>query len=208
MEFRVIGISRHRMKTDGAGVTSLVALQGCPLRCKYCINMDALGSGKFKRLTTNELVEQVMQDYCYYLATGGGVTFGGGESLMWGSQILEFRDLLPRQVAVNVETSLNVPFKKLDADRDLLDELLDKLDLFILDIKTLDDQIYKDYTGVDCNYRKRNIQKIVDKGLQNKCKIRIPVIPDFTTMEDAKRDELTMREKGFENIEIFEYIIR
>ena len=33
----VIGISRHRLGTDGKGVTTLVALHGCPLRCKYCL---------------------------------------------------------------------------------------------------------------------------------------------------------------------------
>ena len=34
----LIGISRHRLSTDGEGVTTLVAFHGCPLRCKYCLN--------------------------------------------------------------------------------------------------------------------------------------------------------------------------
>ena len=33
----VIGISRHRLGTDGRGITTLVAFHGCPLRCKYCL---------------------------------------------------------------------------------------------------------------------------------------------------------------------------
>lgn len=40
----VIGVSRHRLGTDGNGVTTLVAFHGCNLRCKYCLNSEALGS--------------------------------------------------------------------------------------------------------------------------------------------------------------------
>ena len=35
---KIIGVSRHRLTTDGEGVTTLVAFNGCPLRCKYCLN--------------------------------------------------------------------------------------------------------------------------------------------------------------------------
>lgn len=34
----ILGISRHRLKTDGEGVTTFIAFYGCPLHCKYCIN--------------------------------------------------------------------------------------------------------------------------------------------------------------------------
>ena len=38
----LIGLSRHRIGVDGAGVTTLVAFHGCPLNCKYCLNPQAL----------------------------------------------------------------------------------------------------------------------------------------------------------------------
>ena len=38
----LIGLSRHRINVDGAGVTTLVAFHGCPLNCKYCLNPQAL----------------------------------------------------------------------------------------------------------------------------------------------------------------------
>lgn len=36
--FRIIIFNRHRFSTDGNGITTLIALAGCPLKCKYCIN--------------------------------------------------------------------------------------------------------------------------------------------------------------------------
>ena len=52
----LIGLSRHRIGVDGTGVTTLVAFHGCPLRCKYCLNPQALSlRGVWKRLTPEEL---------------------------------------------------------------------------------------------------------------------------------------------------------
>ena len=38
----LIGICRHRLTTDGTGVTTLVAFHGCPLHCQYCLNPQCL----------------------------------------------------------------------------------------------------------------------------------------------------------------------
>lgn len=52
----LIGLSRHRIGVDGAGVTTLVAFHGCPLDCKYCLNPQALSSkGVWKKFTPEEL---------------------------------------------------------------------------------------------------------------------------------------------------------
>ena len=51
----LIGISRHRIGVDGAGVTTLVAFHGCPLSCKYCLNPQALSpKGVWKRFTPED----------------------------------------------------------------------------------------------------------------------------------------------------------
>lgn len=81
--FVLIGLSRHRIGVDGAGVTTLVAFHGCPLRCKYCLNPKALSlNGVWKRFIPEELYNHVKQDDLYFRATSGGVTFGGGEPLL------------------------------------------------------------------------------------------------------------------------------
>ena len=80
--YPLLALSRLRMQTDGVGVTTLVAGAGCPLRCKWCINKKLLAMGKPERVTPRQLYEKVRCDDLYFRATGGGVTFGGGEPLL------------------------------------------------------------------------------------------------------------------------------
>ena len=80
---KLIGIARHRMAVDGEGVTTLVAFHGCPLRCKYCLNPQSITNDTMcMERTVEELIDEVRIDQLYFLATGGGVTFGGGEPLL------------------------------------------------------------------------------------------------------------------------------
>ena len=77
--FPLAFISRLRMATDGAGVTALVGAQGCPLQCRMCLNPKAMrpaDKAGVSWVTPDELCGLVRQDDLYYLATGGGVTFG------------------------------------------------------------------------------------------------------------------------------------
>ena len=129
-KIRVMGINRHRMYIDGQGINTLVALEGCPLKCKYCINKNLLAEGKVQEMSLQELAEKVLIDYCYFMATGGGITFGGGEALLHSGQIKAFREVLPKDVPIKIETSLNVPMERLL-------ELIDVVDEFIIDIKTM-----------------------------------------------------------------------
>ena len=139
----LIGLSRHRLLTDGEGVTTLVAFHGCTLRCRYCLNPQCLSDDTPCRLCTpQELYEEVRQDELYFLATRGGVTFGGGEPLMRSRFIEEFRRLCGPLWRINVETSLNVPTQHVQ-------RLLTVADHFIIDIKDLDPDRYRRYTGRD-----------------------------------------------------------
>ena len=102
----LIGISRHRLSTDGEGVTTLVAFHGCPLRCKYCLNPQSLHSeGIWKNYDCEQLYEEVRQDELYFLATHGGITFGGGEPCLQSDFIDEFRQLCGQEWQLSVETT-------------------------------------------------------------------------------------------------------
>lgn len=200
-KIRVMGINRHRMYIDGQGINTLVALEGCPLKCKYCINKNLLAGGKVQEMSLQELAEKVLIDYCYFMATGGGVTFGGGEALLHSGQIKAFRGVLPKDVPIKVETSLNVPTK-------CLLEVIDVVDEFIIDIKSMNPQIYKEYTGLDNSRLVENLEILCEKGLQDKCKIRIPNIPGFTVRADIDKAADSMNSMGFKNLEIFDYVMR
>ena len=76
---KIIGIARHRLLTDGDGVTTLVAFHGCPLCCRYCLNPQSLGDGgRFREYSPEQLYAETRIDELYFIATNGGVTFGGG----------------------------------------------------------------------------------------------------------------------------------
>ena len=131
MEERVpiIGIRRHRLEVDGEGVTTLVAFYDCPLRCRYCLNPQSIGTitDSVRMYTCKELYEKVKVDELYFLATGGGVTFGGGEPTLRYDFILNFRKICGDKWRIYVETSLNVPQHNIEA-------LLSVVDGFIIDV--------------------------------------------------------------------------
>lgn len=198
---RVQAINRHRFTVDGKGITTLVGLYGCPLRCRYCINKDILSTARYREMSPGELAEELMIDYCYFLATGGGVTLGGGESLLYAGEIRELKELLPDKVNVNVETSLNV-------DRRDLECVLDSVDHMIIDVKTFNSAVYESYTGVSPQKTVENLRYISERKLQRKCTVRIPEIPGFTLEADIAQTREEILRLGFEDIDTFKYIVR
>ncbi|WP_304588753.1 4Fe-4S cluster-binding domain-containing protein, partial [uncultured Duncaniella sp.] len=69
---KIIGIARHRLSTDGDGVTTLVAFHGCTLRCRYCLNPQSLGdSGRFREYSPEQLYAETRIDELYFIATNG-----------------------------------------------------------------------------------------------------------------------------------------
>ena len=101
---KIIGIARHRLSTDGDGVTTLVAFHACPLRCRYCLNPQSLGdSGRFREYSPKQLYAETRIDELYFIATNGGVTFGGGEPCLRPQFIREFRELCGPEWQLNLE---------------------------------------------------------------------------------------------------------
>ena len=198
----VLSICRHRLTTDGKGVTSLIALSGCPLHCQYCLNRQILSRDPslYVICTPQELVDSVMIDYCYFVGTGGGITFGGGESLLQARAIHEVKHLLPENVNVNLETCLNVP-------NELLTVVADDISEFIIDIKDMNPDIYRSYTGRDNTQVLDNLTYLADKGLQDRCRIRIPQIPEYNTAEDIQRSAEQVLALGFTDLDVFQYVI-
>lgn len=132
---RIADISRHRL-SDGKGITTLVAFQGCLLHCRYCLNPDAMDFiWDAPVFTCMSLYETVKIDDLYFKATGGGVTFGGGEPLLCSSFIRGFKEVCEIDWRLTVETSLNVSQKHLE-------RLLDVVDYYIVDIKDMDTDRY------------------------------------------------------------------
>ena len=198
---KIFGISRHRLTTDGEGVTTLVAFCGCPLRCKYCLNKTSWDGSKGRDYTPESLFEEVKIDQLYFLATHGGVTFGGGEPLLQVDFIKAFRALCGPQWQILAETSLNVPFEQVQT----LDAVLDG---YIVDIKDMNPDIYKAYTGQDNALVLSNLQWLLQHSEPKRIMVRVPHIPEFNTDENVARSIERLRAMGVVNIDEFDYIIR
>lgn len=199
---KIIGISRHRLSTDGDGITTLVAFHGCPLNCRYCLNPQSLGdAGHFREYSSEELYAETSIDELYFIATNGGVTFGGGEPCLRPQFIREFRELCGPSWQLNLETSLNVPSANVEA-------LLPVVNTLIIDIKDMNPAIYNSYTGQSNDLVLDNLRLIADSGRQKDCIIRLPLIPDFNTETDRTASCSRLEALGFNNFDLFTYQIR
>ena len=198
---KIIGVARHRLSTDGDGVTTLVAFHGCPLRCRYCLNPQSLGDGsRFREYSPQSLYDEVRIDELYFLATNGGVTFGGGEPCLRPDFIRDFRELCSPAWQINLETSLNVPSANIDG-------LLPVVNTLIIDIKDMNPDIYRSYTG-QCNDPViDNLRLIAEAGRQGDCIIRIPLIPDYNTNADRDASRKALESLGFKRFNLFTYQI-
>lgn len=200
----VVSLNRHRLKTDGVGVTTLVASFGCPLTCKYCINKrtwDPVILPKCVHMTPEELYDKLKIDDLYFIATGGGITFGGGESLLHADFIAAFREVCGNKWQITVETSLNVPTEKLQT-------MLPVADAYIVDIKDMNPEIYQSYTGRSNDRVIENLKLLIKEKDPEQIRIRVPAIPEFNTKEDMEASVHLLQEMGFTDIEVFPYIIR
>ncbi len=200
----VFGIDRHRLATDGAGVTTLVGAYGCPLQCRYCLNPHAWNPETLKKctfMTPEMLYEQVKIDALYFLATRGGITFGGGESLLHADFIRAFRQVCGPDWTLTAETSLNVP-------QSSLQKVLDVLDAFIVDIKDLNPSIYKAYTGKTVDTVVENLRLLAESFPPERVIVRVPSIPGHNTEEDISSSVTILKDMGFTQIDTFPYIVR
>ncbi|MBQ8513163.1 MAG: radical SAM protein [Clostridia bacterium] len=200
--FPAAAVSRLRMATDGEGVTTLVCGMGCPLRCAYCINRFTWDENtKSERLTPQELYDRVKLDSLYFEATGGGVTFGGGEPLLYADFFPGFRALCGTKWKLYAETSLSVPEKNVRVAAEVMDG-------FIVDIKDTDPAVYRAYTGREVTTALDNLRLLVTLTDPANIRVRLPLIPDYNTDEHRNRSEAVLREIGITRIERFDYIVR
>ena len=198
---KIIGIARHRLLTDGDGVTTLVAFHGCPLRCRHCLNPQSLGDdGSFRDYTPAELYAEVSIDELYFIATNGGVTFGGGEPGLRPQFIREFREICGDAWRISLETSLNVPPANIRA-------LLPAANSLIIDIKDMNPDTYRRYTGLSNALVLENLRMIADAGRQQDCIIRIPLILGFNTHADRENSRKALEALGFTRFDLFKYQI-
>lgn len=197
-----IGIDRHRLGIDGVGVTTLAAFHGCPLRCKYCLNRRCLEDPEgLRRFTPQELYDYVGVDNLYFIATGGGVCFGGGEPLLRVDFLNEFKAICGKGWNLTAETSLQVPEASVRAAAEVVGD-------FIVDIKESNPDIYRAYTSGDAARAWDNLALLLSLVGPEHIIVRVPQIPEYNTKADCDHTAARLIEMGVTRIDRFTYRVK
>jgi pyruvate formate lyase activating enzyme len=170
---------------DGPGIRATVFFKGCPMDCHWCHNPESRlqdpqetdkGEMIGREVTVEEVMREIEKEVLFFDESGGGVTFSGGEPLMQ-PEFLEA--LLDRCRALDIHTTLDTTGF---AEPVLFNKVMDKVDLFLYDLKLMDENIHCTYSGVSNIFVKANLKTAALK--RKKVVIRFPVIPGITDTEE------------------------
>jgi pyruvate formate lyase activating enzyme len=177
---------------DGPGIRTTVFLKGCAANCWWCHNPEsqsieiekAIRKNQLegreieeqeiigRSITVPELLREISKDRIFFEESGGGVTFSGGEPLM---QPEFLKDVLIYSRASGFHTTLDTTGY---ATAKIFDSIIPHVDLFLYDLKFIDDQLHQKYTGVSNQSILNNLKKISHSD--SKFIIRYPVVPGIT----------------------------
>ena len=184
---------------DGPGVRFVVFMQGCSLKCKYCQNRDTWNLKGGTTYSSDEIVDKILR-YKNYIMPNGGVTTSGGEPLLQTKFLIElFTKLRQYNIHTCIDTSGSV------ALTDEIKELIDLTDLFLLDIKCINDEKAINLTGVS-NKKELEFARYLS-SINKPMWIRQVLVPGYT---DDEQDLIKLREfistlKSVEKVEILPY---
>ncbi len=207
---RIFDIQRFSIH-DGPGIRSIVFLKGCVLRCRWCCNPESQSfdietmtmDGKVKTVgrdvTVYEVMEEIIRDMPYYKRSGGGLTLSGGECLCQP-------DFAAALLHSAKDYGLNTAIESTGCmGFDKIEKLLPYLDLYLMDIKHMDSDKHKEFTGQPNGLILENARKIAEKA--KKLIIRVPVVPTFndTPEEIAAIADFAKTLPGVEELHLLPY---
>lgn len=126
---------------DGPGIRFVLFLQGCRLRCAYCHNPDTWAELGGTWCEPAELMKEISRYISYFAASGGGVTFSGGEPLLQPDFLLQMLKLCR-------EAGIHTALDTAGAGCGRYEEILTLTDLVILDLKHHCNEGYQKVTGL------------------------------------------------------------
>lgn len=204
----IFDIKRYAIN-DGPGIRTTLFIKGCPLRCVWCHNPEGWASEPqvlFKQskcircgmcnepgftvddcpttarelcgreYTMDELMAEVEKERAVMENSGGGVTLCGGEPLMHPEDTLAIlRELGRRGFHRTVDTSLY-------AKPEVVDAVAAECELLLIDLKLMDSEKHRRYTGVGNELILENIRRVAETG--HNFRIRIPIIEGVNADEE------------------------
>lgn len=128
---------------DGPGLRTVIFLNGCMLRCKFCHNPEMFKIGELN-VSPEDILKKVKRYKFYYKRNNGGVTFSGGEPLFQTEFLIETCKLLKKENIHIVLDTAGVGFGDYNT-------LLEYIDLIIFDVKSTTKVGFLDLTRGDFN---------------------------------------------------------
>ncbi len=173
---------------DGPGIRTTVFFKGCPMKCPWCHNPESqkkcpervANNGKKEiigvKRSVEEIIDEIEKEVVFYDESRGGVTFSGGEPLAQ-PQFLQalLKECRKRDIHTTLDTTGYVSPKTFKS-------IIDKVDMFLYDLKIMDDKKHIQCTGVSNRPVLENLKILSKKG--KKVIIRFPVIPGITDTEE------------------------
>ena len=189
---------------DGPGVRYIVFLKGCNMRCQYCHNPDTWAKDGGELMTPEEVLKKALR-YKTYWKEKGGITVSGGEALLQIDFVTElFRLAKEKGVNTCLDTSGN-PFSLEEPFKSKFDELMKYTDLFMLDIKHMDDAAHRKLTGQTNQNILEMAAYLSDHG--KAMWIRHVLVPGITTEEDELHRLISFLDtlKTVDRVEVLPY---
>ena len=185
---------------DGPGIRFILFLSNCPLRCKYCHNPDTWAC-KGKEYSVDDIVNEILKYKNYY--KNGGVTISGGEPLLQIDFVIEiFKKLKKYNMHTAIDTS-GITFNENQIEK--FDELNKYTDLYLLDIKEIDEKKHIKLTGKS----NKNILEFAQYLSKNNKKvwIRHVIAPTINLDEDdlIKTREFINTLNNVERVDVLPY---
>ncbi len=187
---------------DGPGIRFIVFLQGCPLRCLYCHNPDTWETKINKEYETDDLKKEIVK-YKRYFEKTGGVTLSGGEPLLQMDFVIELcKKLKEEKIHIAIDTS-GITFT--ENMKPKFDELIKYVDLFLLDLKHIDNEKHLELTKVS-NVNILNFAKYLSDNKKDVW-IRHVLVPGYTTNTAylTRLNDFISKLKNVKKIEVLPY---
>jgi pyruvate formate lyase activating enzyme len=146
--------------------------------CGECVNVCPASALvlKGKKMTVEQVVKELKKDAINYRRSGGGITLSGGEPLV---QSDFSKELLKACKAQGWHTAIETTGY---ASPETIEKVFPYIDLALMDIKNIDSDIHKEYTGVSNEIILENGARIAKI---TKTVVRVPVIPEFNSSEKS-----------------------